>query len=100
MKILSPKFTPSPRLASRGLTLVEMIVAITIFSIVILATVSIQIYASRVYTLAATTLNAAQQARTTMNDVRDKIREARTVYVGNYTLVTGDPVYDFSTVTN
>jgi prepilin-type N-terminal cleavage/methylation domain-containing protein len=100
MKILSPPFTPPHRLAARGLTLVEMIIAISIFSLVILATVAIQIYASRVYTLAATTLNAAQQARITMNDVRDKIREARIVYVGNYTLVTGDPIYDFSSVTN
>ena len=101
MKLLPAKTVRSLRTALRGLTLVEMIVAITIFSVVILATVAIQIYASRVYTLAAMTLSAAQQARTTMNDVRDRIREARLVYVGNYTApATGDPSQGFSSITN
>jgi Tfp pilus assembly protein PilV len=100
MKLLLPHFNPPPRLAARGLTFVEMIIALTIFTVVILATIAIQIYASRVYTLAATTLNVAQQARATMNNVRDKVREARLVYVGNYTWVTGNPNVDFNVVTN
>ena len=100
MKLLLPKFNPPRRLAARGLTFVEMIIALTIFTVVILATVAIQIYASRVYTLAATTLNVAQQARATMNSVRDKVREARLVYVGNYAWATGNPNVDFNVVTN
>lgn len=101
MKLFPAKTNRTLRAAIRGLTLVEMIVAMTIFSVVILATVAVQIYASRVYTLAAMTLSASQQARITMNDVRDRIREARLVYVGNYTLpVNGDPSRGFSSITN
>lgn len=83
-----------------GFTLVEMIIAVTIFSLVILATVAVQIYAMRVYTLAATKLTAAEGARAAMNSLRDKVREARLVDVGNYTLATGNPVVDFTPMTN
>jgi hypothetical protein len=37
----------------------------------------------RVYTLAATKLVATGSARQAMNDIRDEIRDANTVYIGN-----------------
>ena len=81
--------------------MVEMLVAITIFSLVILATIAVQIYASRIYALTATTLNVTEQARVTMNGIRDRVREARLVSVGNYrTTGSGTPLARFSTVTN
>jgi prepilin-type N-terminal cleavage/methylation domain-containing protein len=95
MKLFSSKFVRLLRRAARGFTLVEMIVSITVFSLVILATIAMQIYAARVYTLSATTLNSTEQARVTMNDIRDRVREARVVYVGNYTTSSG-----FSQTTN
>jgi prepilin-type N-terminal cleavage/methylation domain-containing protein len=84
----------------RAFTLVEMMVAMTVFSLVILLTVAVQVFATRVYTLAATKLTATEEARATMNDVRDQVREARLVYVGNYSNVTGVPNLDFVPVSN
>jgi prepilin-type N-terminal cleavage/methylation domain-containing protein len=88
------------RTSIHGFTLVEMVVAVTVFTIVILATVAMQIYALRVYTLAATKMIATADARTTMNDIRDQVRQARTVYVGNYSPQGDYPPVDFSAVTN
>jgi prepilin-type N-terminal cleavage/methylation domain-containing protein len=86
------------RTATRGFTLVEMVVAITVFTIVILATVAMQIYAIRVYTMAASKMIATADARAAMNDVRDRVREARIVYVGNYSPQGNYPSVDFSSV--
>lgn len=99
MKTFSHEPSGLPRTA-KGFTLAEMLVAVTIFSLVILATIAVQIYAMRVYTLAATKLSATEEARATMNDIRDKVRESRMVYVGDYTLATGNPLVDFSPMTN
>lgn len=86
--------------ASAGFSLVEMMIAATVFALVIIATVAVQVYAMRIYTLAATKLTATSGARAIMNDIRDKVRESRLVYVGNYTLATGNPLVDFSPITN
>lgn len=91
---------PLPRKAVRGLTLIEMMVAVAVFSLVVLGTVAIQIYAMRVYTLAATKLTASEEARETMNDVRDQVRGSRLVYVGNYQYSANFPPIDFQPVTN
>lgn len=91
--------TASPT-GRRGVTLVEMVVAVAVFSLIILATVAMQIYASRVYTLAATKLSATSGARQALNDIRDKIRQGQIVNVGNYTLSTGNPIQDFTPVAN
>jgi prepilin-type N-terminal cleavage/methylation domain-containing protein len=96
MKLSSNPFTRPSRTTARAFTLVEMLMAVTVFSLLVLATVAVQIYALRVYTLAATKLNATQQARATMNAVRDQVRQARLVYVGNYTNTTGNPPADFT----
>lgn len=100
MKFLSHKFPALTRKPQRGVSLVEMMVAIAVFSLVILSTVAMQIYAARVYTLAATKLSATEEARSAMNDVRDQVRGARLVYVGNYEYSTGNPPDDFRPMTN
>jgi len=100
MKLPSHPLVPPLRAAARAFTLVEMLIATAVFSLLILVTVSIQIYAMRVYTLAATKLSATEEARATMNDIRDQVRGARLVYVGNYTNVTGDPPIDFVPISN
>lgn len=100
MKCLSNSFAGLAPKTVRAFTLVEMMVAIAVFSLVVLVTVAMQIYAARVYTLAATKLTATEQARATMNDVRDQVRGARLVYVGNYTYNTGNPPMDFRPMTN
>src|ERR1700734_1368722 len=100
MKFPPDHFSPAPQMAARGFTLVEMIVALTVFTLVVFGTIAVQIYSMRVYSLASTKLNATQQARAAMNGVRDQVRESRMVYVGNYTQSSGNPLTDFTAVTN
>ena len=52
--------------------------------------VAIQIFGLRVYTLAATKLTATTGGREAMNHIRDDIREAKTLTVGNL-LTAGNP---------
>lgn len=100
MKRFPKNFVCRSLAAAAAFTLVEMMVAVTVFSLVILMTVAVQIYAMRIYTLAATKLSATEEARATMNDIRDQVREARLVYVGSYTNVSGDPPIDFVPISN
>jgi type II secretory pathway pseudopilin PulG len=101
MKLSPVNVIRHPRFAAGGFTLAEMLVAMTIFMVVIFATVAVQLYASRVYTMTASTLGATQEARITMNDIRDKVREARTVYIGNNSsFQAANPLANFIAVTN
>jgi prepilin-type N-terminal cleavage/methylation domain-containing protein len=77
---------------ARGFTLVEMMVALAIFALIIFVTVDTEIYAARVYTLAATKLSATAGARAALNDIRDKIRQGQVVNIGNYIWNGDDPV--------
>lgn len=64
-------------------TLVETLIVVGIFSLLIAGMVAAQIYGMRVYTLVATKLVATASARQVMNQLRDQIREANSVYIGN-----------------
>ncbi len=82
------------RTRNAGFTLVEMWVAMALFSLLTLAIVATQFFAARVYTLAATKLTATAAGRETVNFIRDQVREAKLVNVGTYTnskfLIVGD----------
>lgn len=85
---LSPDISMKARsrqIAKAGFTLGEMMIAVAVFSLVIAAMVSVQIFGLRVYTLAATKLTATQGGRETMNLIRDQIRGSQQVYVGSFT---------------
>jgi hypothetical protein len=65
-------------------TLVEMTVATGIYlGLFIGALVAIQIFALRVYALAATKLTATQASRKALNQMRDAIREGKGVQIGS-----------------
>jgi hypothetical protein len=89
--------TPRPAAAgNRGFTLVEMMVSAGIYlGIFVGVVIAIQIFALRVYTLAASKLNVTADARKVMNQMRDDVREAQGVLVGNadngghFTAITG-----------
>lgn len=98
MKALSHNIFRPSRKTTLGFSLVEVMIAVTVFSLVMLATIALQIYASRVYILAATKLSATSGARSALNQIRDKIRQGQLVYVGNYTISTGNPVLDFTPI--
>jgi hypothetical protein len=72
-----------------GFTLVEMVMAVGVFlGIFVGVMVAVQIFGLRVYTLAATKLVATAGGREALNQIREQIREAKTVYVGNCTNAT------------
>jgi type II secretory pathway pseudopilin PulG len=64
-------------------TLAEMLITMGIFSMVIIAMVATQLFGLRIYTLAATKLNATAGCRKALNQVRDQVRQAKTLNVGN-----------------
>ncbi|HEX5397600.1 MAG TPA: hypothetical protein VFY06_00940 [Verrucomicrobiae bacterium] len=78
---------PRPREGRRtaAFTLVEMMISVGLFlGILTGLIVGIQIFGMRVYTLAATKLTATEDARKTLNVLRNQIRSAKLVYVGTY----------------
>lgn len=85
MKLLALHPHGSPPLAVRAFTLAEMLIAFAIFSMVVAALVYTQLLALRIYTLAATKLSATSGGRQAMYQIREQIREAKTLQVGNCT---------------
>ena len=95
------KFLPHNQIGSRrttagAFTLGEMLIATTIFIMVIGAMVCLQIFALRIYTLAATKISATSGGRKVLNQMRDQIRQANQAYVGNCTVGASS----FSQITN
>ena len=73
-----------------GFTLAEMSISAAIFLIIFVAgMVSIQIFGMRIMILGQTKLSATTDAREAMNVIRDGIRAANLVYVGNYNPTNG-----------
>jgi len=66
-----------------GFTVVEMVTVAAIFAFLVGAMVCLQIFALRIYTLAATKLTATAGGREALNQIRDQIREGKMVCVGN-----------------
>jgi hypothetical protein len=64
---------------------VEVAFVVLIFSAIVMAMVCLQIFALRIYTLAATKLVATTGGREALNQIRDQIRQGKTVFVGNCT---------------
>jgi type II secretory pathway pseudopilin PulG len=72
-----------PQKNTAAFTLAEMLVSVGIFALLITWMVSAQIYGMRVYTLAATKLVATANGRHAMDEIRDQIRGASEVDIGN-----------------
>jgi prepilin-type N-terminal cleavage/methylation domain-containing protein len=68
-----------------GFTLPEILIAMTIFVAVIGAVVALQLFGMRIYYLSATKLTATSDGRETINFIRESVREAKTIYIGDYT---------------
>jgi type II secretory pathway pseudopilin PulG len=89
MKITPNIQTRSQRGRSTGFTLMETMISVWIFLIIFIGImVALQIFGLRVYTLGATKLSATAGAVKVLNHIRDDIREATTVNVGNVTSST------------
>jgi type II secretory pathway pseudopilin PulG len=83
MKLLVKIPTGRRQSKPSAFTLVEMMFSVGIYTILFLgALIAIQIFALRVYTLAATKLTATQASRQALNQIRDDIRQGKYVQVG------------------
>jgi prepilin-type N-terminal cleavage/methylation domain-containing protein len=78
---------PARRMTVAGFTLLEMMIAVGIFTVLIAGMIGTQLFGLRVYTLASTKLIATTNGRQSLNTMRDQIRSAQQVYVGIF-----DPV--------
>lgn len=84
MKLLVPPSFGRRPTACSAFTLVEMMVSAGIYlTLFVGAIVAIQIFALRVYTLAATKLTATEGSRKAMNQIRDDIRQGKGLLVGS-----------------
>lgn len=91
MKLFSTIAITPRRNRISAFTLVEMMVSVGIFlGLFVGVMIAIQIFGLRVYTLAATKLSATADGRKAMNQIRDDIRQAKTLQVGNLG-TAGDP---------
>ncbi|MGO8764580.1 MAG: hypothetical protein ACLQSR_05505 [Limisphaerales bacterium] len=89
---LSPQIRTLSSNQAFTFTTIEMVMATTVFMMVIIALVATQIYGTRVYTLAATKLSATDGARDAMNKLRNAIQSANgPIDVGNYIWSYGSP---------
>ena|SRR2546423_1675601 len=68
-----------------GFTLTEMLIALGLLSLVVLGGTYSHLLGLRMSTITQSKLLTAQFARAALNDTRDEIRSAQTVYVGNGT---------------
>lgn len=93
MKLVSK----NPRRQKRhAFTLTEVMVAGCIYlTIFVAAMVAIQIFAMRVYTLAATKLTSTQSCRKALNQIRDDIRAGKYIQVGN---VSDNTAFSFAAI--
>ncbi len=86
-----------PQIGGFTFTTIEMVMATTVLMMAVLGLTAVELYGTRVYTLAATKLSATASARMALNDIRDQIRKADWVDVGNYVQADGSPT-NFSLV--
>jgi len=91
---LSPDFCRAQR---TGFTLPEILIAMTVFIFLIGAVVVTQLFAVRIYYLAATKLTATGDGRRAVSTIREQVREAKTIYIGTFTN-TGSSSQVFSSV--
>lgn len=83
MKNPAPSQVCPRRRSSRAFTLIELMVVVAIFAMLMAAMVSSQLYGLRVAALGANQASMTTYGRQTMNQIRDAVRGAQTLYVGS-----------------
>lgn len=81
-KSRSPK-SPLLTAAARAFTLAEMMTSLAIFSLVVIAMVSLQVFGFKMNALAASKLKSTVYSLKTLNQIRKQVRSANSVAVGN-----------------
>jgi type II secretory pathway pseudopilin PulG len=82
---------PSPsRRRHSAFTITEMVVAMAVFSLVIISVVYSHLFGMKMFTITSTKLTASHYARAALNRVRDEVRSAKVLYVGGaFTNISG-----------
>jgi len=94
MKLFSNIPSRKRRANLSAFTLVEMMISVGVYLIIFIGVmVAIQVFALRIYTMAATKLSATAYGRKALNQIRDDIRQAKTLQVG--TLATAGDATTF-----
>ncbi len=84
MTLIPQATTAARRRRCSAFTLAEMLVAAAIYlTLMVSVVVAIQIFALRVYSLAAIRLQATEDGRKALNQIRDDIRQGTLLQVGN-----------------
>ena len=84
MKLFSHMWSRPRRTKNSAFTLLEMMISVGVYLFIFIGVmVAIQIFALRIYTLAATKLSATAYGRKALNQIRDDIQQAKTLQVGN-----------------
>ena len=71
------------RRPARAFTLPEIMVVMVIFSLMVMTLVAVQLFGMRIHRIAETKLAATASGRKAINNVRDEVREAKLLFVGN-----------------
>lgn len=81
---------PSPRSSCRasatpvaGFTLPELLIAITVFSLLVMGIIFANLYGLSMFHITETTLNATDDARATVGKMTDEIRICNGAWIGN-----------------
>ena len=80
MRLLPPSASLNP--ARAAFTLVEIMTAMAVFSLVVIALVYSHLFGLRMFNITATKLSASTAARSALNRVRDDVRSGKLLYVG------------------
>jgi type II secretory pathway pseudopilin PulG len=99
MKLFSNIPSRSRRKNTSAFTLIETMISISVYLVVFIGVmVAIQIFALRIYTLAATKLSATEYGRKALDQIRDDIRQGTMLQVGN--VPASGNLSQFSPITN
>lgn len=102
MKLFSNIQSRSPRKNTSAFTLVETMISVSVYLIVFIGVmVAIQVFALRIYTLAATKISATEYGRRALDQIRYDIQQGTMLQVGNVPTsgsTCGDPTH-FAAIT-
>lgn len=81
--LLSPSRRPAARTVAKGFTLTELLIAVTVFLLVVTAVLSANLFGLRIFQIAENKLTATDSVRKTVGKITDEIRNCSSTYVGN-----------------
>lgn len=84
----------SARVKQRGFTLPELLVAIAVFSMVLIGVVIANLYGLKMFRITETKLNVTENARKVMSRITQEVRSCRATAIGNVNAGTFEALLD------